>query len=67
MNFSNSSANKDAACESSPSVRDAYISHLKDNGLWSSYIHTYDVSMNYKARLKGHIAVKSAEAHPKTS
>ena len=35
---------------------DAYISHLEDNGLWSSYIHTYDESM--KARPKGHIAVK---------
>ena len=43
------------------------MSHVKDNGLWSSYIHTYDVSMNYKARPKGHIAVKSAETHPKTS
>ena len=53
--------------EFSPSVRDAYTSHLKDNGLWTSYIHTYDVSMNYKARPKAHIAVKSAEVHPKTS
>ena len=32
------------------------MSHLEDNGLWSSYIHTYDVSM--KARPKGDIAVK---------
>ena len=48
-------------------MRDAYISHLEDNGLWSSYIHTYDVGMNYKARPKGHIEVKSAETHPKTS
>ena len=39
--------------------------YLKDNGLWSSYIHTCDVNM--KSRPKGHIAVKSAEAHPKTS
>ena len=39
--------------------------YQKDNGLWSSYIRTYDVSM--KSRPKGHIAVKSSEAHPKTS
>ena len=32
-----------------------------------TYVHTYDVSMNYKARPKAHIAVKSAEVHPKTS
>ena len=59
--------NSEFSSEFSPSVRDAYTNHLKDNGLWTSYIHTYDVSMNYKARPKAHIAVKSAEVHPKTS